>query len=154
MMRSKQAEEKPLEHIILNGQRAFNHMTISRKPLLPGFASHRIMYTSTKTGYDVNLYNLKADDNNGRDSFESHWIDSSSSDEDPRKLYVTLDKDYIKLEDKESLEHGDIVYRINIIQLSEVQNILFDLLESTDGVTDIDNIIFRTRDDLKGMREE
>ncbi len=148
--KEEENKQQQFKHIILNGQKAFEYMTISLKPLLPGIAYHELVYHSIKTGYDITLFNFMAD---GHMSLEEHRVYGVQGDEvDPSKLFVTLNKEdctYLKLEDKDSAVG---VYGIDIIPFSQIPHIMFDALEGVDGTTHLNSILFRARDDLEGKR--
>jgi hypothetical protein len=132
-------EVKQFKHIIFNSKN-FEYMTITRKSLFKGIAYHDVIYVSRKDGYDVKVFNMKSDA-----GFEdSHGISGSSGDEDdPQKLYVTIENGCLRLEDNPTGGQGDTDL-IDFIPLSEIHNIRFDAVQGADGSTYL-NSIFNNR---------
>lgn len=141
-------QRKQFKHIIIfDSVRAFEYMTISRKSVLQGIAHHDIIYRSTKDGFESVFFNMKPDGD-----FEEHNLSGSSGDEqDPSKLYVSMENECLRLEERFS-EDEDETGLIDFIPLSEIHMIRFDAIPGATGNTDMDSILFRSRDDLKGRR--
>jgi hypothetical protein len=143
-------EQPPFKHITFDSKYDFSWMVISRKSLVEGIAFHDVVYRSTEGGYDVTVWNLTTD---GQFTGEQHGVTSvvgSIQDaDDPAKLSVTMDNTCLRLVTTFGV---GVLAAIDIIPLSEIHVVRFDSLVD-DNSTGLESIIFRSRDDLKELKE-